>query len=94
MTDNEKLVDELKKKANLLISSYQQLKNDVNHLTEENKRLKSLLNEKASNEERLIEETKLLKLSQGISTEDKKEVKLKINELVREIDSCIARLNN
>lgn len=94
MTDNEKLVDELKKKANLLISSYQQLKNDVNRLTEENKRLKSLLNEKASNEERLIEETKLLKLSQGISTEDKKEVKLKINELVREIDSCIARLNN
>ncbi len=94
MTDNEKLVDELKKKANLLISSYQQLKNDVNRLTEENKRLKSLLNEKTSNEERLIEETKLLKLSQGISTEDKKEVKLKINELVREIDSCIARLNN
>jgi predicted RNase H-like nuclease (RuvC/YqgF family) len=94
MTDNEKLVDELKKKANLLISSYQQLKNDVARLTEENKRLKSLLNEKASNEERLIEETKLRKLSQGISTEDKKEVKLKINELVREIDSCIARLNN
>lgn len=94
MTDNEKLVDELKKKTSLLISSYQQLKNDVNRLAEENSKLKSLLNEKASNEERLIEETKLLKLSQGISTDDKKEVKLKINELVREIDSCIARLNN
>ncbi len=94
MTDNEKLVDELKKKTSLLISSYQQLKNDVNRLAEENSKLKTLLNEKASNEERLIEETKLLKLSQGISTDDKKEVKLKINELVREIDSCIARLNN
>lgn len=94
MTDNEKLVDELKKKANLLISTYQQLKTDVNRLTEENNKLKTLLNEKTSNEERLIEETKLLKLSQGISTDDKKEVKLKINELVREIDSCIAKLNN
>lgn len=94
MTDNEKLVDELKKKTSLLISSYQQIKNDVARLTEENNKLKSLLNEKSLNEERLIEETKLLKLSQGISTDDKKEVKLKINELVREIDSCIARLNN
>ena len=44
----------------------------------------------------LQEQVKLLKLAkqlEGDSVQDTKEVKLKINEMVREIDKCIALMN-
>ena len=44
----------------------------------------------------LHEQVKLLKLAkqlEGDSVNDTKEVKLKINEMVREIDKCIALMN-
>ena len=44
----------------------------------------------------LQEQVKLLKLAkqlEGDSVKDTKEVKLKINEMVREIDKCIALMN-
>lgn len=65
------------------------LKNQIEHLGEE----KTLLREEIL---KLQEQIKLLKLAKQLDGEgvDKtKEVKLMINEMLREIDKCIALMN-
>ena len=65
------------------------LKNQIEHLGEE----KTLLKEEIL---KLQEQIKLLKLAKQLDGEgvDKtKEVKLMINEMLREIDKCIALMN-
>ena len=44
--------------------------------------------------EELIEKNKILRIAGGAKgKEGSKEIKLKINEIVREVDKCIAQLN-
>lgn len=43
--------------------------------------------------EDLIEKNKILKIASGASNGDSREIKFKINEIVREVDKCIAQLN-
>ena len=43
--------------------------------------------------EELIEKNKILRIAGGSSEGNSREVKLKINEIVREVDKCIAQLN-
>jgi chromosome segregation ATPase len=70
-------------------------------LQEENNRLSTEMNSLKSENEKLEmkllelqERIKTLKLAKSLNKEEKKtDVKLKINELVREIDHCIGLLN-
>lgn len=41
----------------------------------------------------LKEKNKILRISKGVEGEDKGEIRLKINEIVREVDKCISQLN-
>jgi hypothetical protein len=43
--------------------------------------------------EKLVEKNKILRIAGGNKDGDSREIKLKINEIVREVDKCIAQLN-
>ncbi len=63
------------------------LKDEIIKLKEQITNLELLLNEQK-------ERIKILKLAKSLSKEESKtEVKLKINELLREIDNCVRLLN-
>jgi cell division septum initiation protein DivIVA len=67
---------------------------DKEQLLEENEKLKEEVKSRENDIEEFEKQNKLLKIAKSIeSLEGKKEVKQKINELVREIDNCIALLN-
>jgi predicted RNase H-like nuclease (RuvC/YqgF family) len=71
----------------ILQEENKQLKNEVNLLKSEIEMLEARVTD-------LQEKQKTLKLAKSLNKEEKRtEVKLKINELVREIDHCIGLLN-
>lgn len=88
-------------------SNFNQLEDNVKSLIEQKKRLEIELKEvKRNNEilteqlksyeneiEDLREKNKILRIAGGASDGDSREIKLKINEIVREVDKCIAQLN-
>ena len=43
--------------------------------------------------EKLVEKNKILRIAGASKGGDSREIKLKINEIVREVDKCIAQLN-
>ena len=70
---------------------------DFAKILEENKTLKSEVEDRDKDIKRLKEKIKLLRITKSVSTQDvekNKESRKKINEYVREIDKCIALLNN
>ena len=87
---------EIKKKFQVLIKENQELAN-------QNQSMKDQLNSINANEQIMVNEInelkekyKILKMSKkldGQETENSTELKLKINEMVKEIDKCIALLN-
>ena len=95
MDNNVVLVENLEDKISKIVDRYHALKAQVGELTVSNEKLKEELQEAKSKYKQLEEEhntlriSKTLELSQG----DSNMTKLKINELVREIDKCIALLN-
>ena len=65
-------------------------------LTKTKGRLKELEEELASKSkelDELIEKNKILRIAGKSDENDNREIKLKINEIVREVDKCIAQLN-
>ena len=84
------IADKLKRiveNQHLLRAENQTLKNEILKLTIEN-------NNQGENLKQLEEKIKILRLSKTLETkEGNVEAKLKINELVREIDKCIGLLN-
>ena len=79
----------LQKSINGYRENEEKIANQLKKLDEEKTNLQNEINQ-------LQEQVKLLKLAkqlEGDSVKDTKEVKLKINEMVREIDKCIALMN-
>lgn len=88
-------LDRLRNSVQELMSRYQQLEKLNSELSQAVNNLNNQLGIKEKEIEELNEKYKVLKIAkslEGTSTE-KKDVKLKINEMVREIDKCIALLN-
>ncbi len=89
-------LDGIISKMHTILQGYMQLEAQYLELVEE----KKALNEKVLGYEAQIlelkEQTKVLKLSKGVnlSGKDNSEVKATINEFIREIDKCIALLND
>ena len=82
-----KKAEKLLEKQALLIVKNEKLSNEIDEirieLTEKNQRILELNNK-----------VKLLKIAGSVGEgESTREVKLKINEMVREIDKCIAQIN-
>ena len=79
----------LQKSINGYRENEEKIASQLKKLGEEKTNLQNEINQ-------LQEQVKLLKLAkqlEGDSIKDTKEVKLKINEMVREIDKCIALMN-
>ena len=90
------LVVNIESKVNKIISLYNSLKKEKEEILEENKTLKSEVEDRDKDIKRLEEKIKLLRITKSVSTQDvekNKDSRQKINEYVREIDKCIALLN-
>ena len=88
-------MEELKKSVYQLMNKYAVLDAEKKELEEQNSILKKEIEEQQSEIEDLKNKYKVLKMAKSLegSSNENKEVKLKINEMVREIDKCIALLN-
>lgn len=90
-------ISKLITKANAVKQYVQKLENEKKALQLKNDELKALLdNEKNTNFE-LQEELKVLQLAkhlEGDTSGDNIEIKQKINELIKEVDRCIAWLSD
>jgi predicted DNA-binding antitoxin AbrB/MazE fold protein len=90
------IVDSLQSKVEKLIIQHKKAKEDIKQLKEENEFLENKLTETKTQIMDLSEQNKVLKLAKSLSGKEGKstEIKLRINELIREIDKCIAKVNS
>ena len=89
------VINELKNKVERLITLYISSLDRSRELEAEVKAVRERLETLKGENNRLNEEIKTLKVAKAISTgEGSVEARNRINQLVREIDKCIALLNN
>ena len=95
MSKEETLIASVKDKLKQLGDRNHSLKNQLTEVQKELSTLKEKLEERDSQVKELTEKNNVLKMAKSLSgSEDNtSETKYKINELVREIDKCIALLN-
>lgn len=89
-------LDKIYRKAEQLAEGYDKLKADKLELKTENEKLIALLKEQGEQIEQLEHELKVVKVAKQLSAfpdEDRTEMKKKINEFIKEIDKCVALLN-
>ena len=89
-------IEEIKQKFNHILKNNKDLAQLNSSLKDELAKLKNSLASKESQLIELKEKYKILKMSKkldGSEIGESKELKLKINEMVKEIDKCIALLN-
>lgn len=92
----DKNFTDLEKKVAGLVKRYRQLSEDFSALNEEHNVLKEKLDEEKRKNQVLAEEHKNIKLYSAISgnPEHNRLMKTHINRLIKEVDSCIAQLQN
>ena len=90
------LISNIEKKLSNLLYSYENLKDKNLKLEDENKKLISKIEDNSQIINSLNDKIKIMSISKSVdvSKNDIKQTKLKINEYIREIDKCIAQLNN
>ncbi len=93
METKESLFDNLQKKIEKILEQNSAYKNKIQQLEQENNNFKIIINEKKNSLIRKEEENSVLRCSKMVETTNSGQVKNKINEMVREIDKCIAYLN-
>lgn len=93
MKDLSLLASGVKHKVEKLIVKQNSLQQENDKLSEQIKKVKKELEEKIQQISELDDKVKMLKIAGSVDNESTKEVKLKINEMVREIDKCIAQIN-
>lgn len=87
-------INALERKVLDLLENYQNIKNEIVKLEEDNLRLKNKLRDSQVHNLNLVEEVKRLKVVNAMSgnQEYKNMMKLKMNKLIKEVDSCIAQI--
>ena len=90
------LISNIEKKLYNLLSSYENLKDKNLKLEDENNKLITKIEDNSRIINSLNDKIKIMSISKSVdvSKNDIKQTKLKINEYIREIDKCIAQLNN
>ena len=89
------IINNIEVKLGKLIEKLNQLQLENSDLQKNNTTLKAKLQEKEQEIVALQDKVKLMNISKSVDVdqEDVKATRLKINEYVREIDKCIALLN-
>jgi len=95
MSNLIEIVDSLENKISKLLHKYELLKQKNNELEEIIEENNSRILELQTGLESLSQKNQTLKSANAIlgSNEHKRETKLKINSLIREIDQCIVQLS-
>ncbi len=97
MIENKnEIINDLKQKVYKIISLYNNLIKKNNNLEQKNIELITELNNKKQELKELQEKYNLLKVAKTVSVnvKDITDTKNKINRIVREVDKCMALLNN
>jgi chromosome segregation ATPase len=96
MSEIAEIIDTLESRINKLLSNKATLENENLILKTEVIHYVSKIQEQSNEVEVLKKQYSALKMASSIlgSDENKKETKLKINSLIREIDYCIAQLSD
>ncbi len=96
MSELELVIDSLTEKVRKLSERQHKLIADNEQLVQRNEVLDRELAEQKKANHALEEQNKVAKIARSVSpdTESRKEERKKLNDLVREIDKCIALLNN
>ena len=89
------VLNSIKEKVHTLMSNNSSLKEQNIQLEAKVSELKNTLKQQKSEIENFNGKVKMLKMAKSLGGDSEKntEMKLKINELVREIDKCISLLN-
>jgi predicted RNase H-like nuclease (RuvC/YqgF family) len=92
---HEDLIASLRTRLMDLIELYERAKMRSHELEEENQKLKGMLSEKEKTVTKLEKELNNVKFAESIAVQggDAQAAKQTINQIVREIDNCIALLN-
>lgn len=91
-----KIISNIEIKLNNLLSSHNKLKEINESLNAQKANLISDIETKNKEIDSLRDKIKIMSISKSVdaSKGDIRQTKLKINEYIREIDKCIAQLNN
>ena len=94
---NQELIQfqRIKEKVITLVSTVQSLKVELNEIKSENSELQSKIEEQSEVLKSFQNQEKISKIVTGVSVDGEKttELKLKINEYIKEIDKCILHLS-
>ena len=95
MDDNLRQLKELKFKVEKLINLHEQLVKQYQQLQTTNNQLTQKLEKQENQLAELTETNRVIRMAQRISGSDQntRDIKLKINEYIREIDRCIGLIN-
>ncbi|WP_163713805.1 hypothetical protein [Mangrovibacterium lignilyticum] len=93
--EDQLLLDDFKAKLRILIKRHTTLKSEKAELLEKMAEMESTIADLRRENEELVKKYEDLKVAKVLAVvdEDKKQVKQRINKIVREIDKCIAQLN-
>jgi archaellum component FlaC len=94
--DYKSVINGLKQKIELIISKYEQVMAENSKLSEELGNCKDALNISINNVKELEDKVNKLQLVEAFkaSSQDVREAKQKIGKMVKELDKCIALLND
>ncbi|MDR2650928.1 MAG: hypothetical protein LBC68_01250 [Prevotellaceae bacterium] len=90
------MLAELKKKIERLISLYETTNSEKNAVIKEKAELQAIISERNNKINELEKRIEILQLVNAfkVGSADEREAKQKIERIVREIEKCIAMLNN
>jgi chromosome segregation ATPase len=96
MSGLTEIVDSLESKLSRLVLKLEKLQKSNQELESELSRSASVISSQSEEISKLNRQIETLKMANSLlgSDENKRETKLKINSLIREIDYCIAQLSD
>jgi chromosome segregation ATPase len=96
MSEMVEIVDSLEIRLPKLFSKIDRLEESSNHLKQELAKAAGIIQKQSQQIEALQKQYDTLKIANSLlgSDENKRDTKLKINSLIREIDYCIAQLSD
>jgi len=94
MPELETVVKDLRANATRLVDKYNAAQQENRVLKEQLDELRTKLESHQDDVSKLREENEMMQLAGSVGGDGSREIKLRINELVREIDKCIAQLNH
>lgn len=93
MTNFSGTLEAIHSKLKKLIDQKNSLLTELNKSKQRQTELENNLASMTEELEELKEKNKILRIAGNNGESDNREIKLKINEIVREVDKCIAQLN-